>query len=162
MTDDLLNKKNDNEFLKFVFLRAITIHAKDAGLKICSDIKAWEDLEKYGIEIRLTINGVEVPFLGVMRDLEKHFYELIPDICEQVAKKEIELPEETTENQDICGLCGLPGADKHKHPEHWPGEINPEGELVHAECEKKECERAFHVFSYRVGKEGVRNFLRSI
>ncbi len=27
--------------------------------------------------------------------------------------------------QDICGLCGLPGADKYAHPMHWPGERVP-------------------------------------
>jgi hypothetical protein len=32
------------------------------------------------------------------------------------------------EGEDICGLCGKPGADKYKHPVRWPGEINPEGE----------------------------------
>jgi hypothetical protein len=24
------------------------------------------------------------------------------------------------ENEDICGLCGEPGADKFAHPVHWP------------------------------------------
>jgi hypothetical protein len=39
------------------------------------------------------------------------------------------------DDQDICGLCGLPGADKFAHPMHWPGETVPDGELVHSECE---------------------------
>jgi len=51
------------------------------------------------------------------------------------------------DNNDICGLCGLPGADKYKHPIHWPGEQNPEGGFVHAECEKEECKRAHGLLS---------------
>lgn len=45
-------------------------------------------------------------------------------------------------DEDICGLCGKPGADKMAHPEHWPGEQIPDGPLVHAECEQEECRRA--------------------
>jgi len=48
------------------------------------------------------------------------------------------------ENEDICGLCGLPGADKYAHPMHWPGERIPDTLLVHAECEQEECQRAFN------------------
>lgn len=46
------------------------------------------------------------------------------------------------EDEDICGLCGQPGADKYAHPIHWPGEQVPEGQLVHANCESEECRRA--------------------
>ena len=46
------------------------------------------------------------------------------------------------DNVDICGLCGLPGADKYAHPVHWPGERIPLGPLVHAICEDEECRRA--------------------
>lgn len=53
--------------------------------------------------------------------------------------------EENMESDDICGLCGLPGADKVPHPCYWPGEQRPDpelGKLVHAECEQAECARA--------------------
>ena len=63
-------------------------------------------------------------------------------------------------NDDICGICGEPGADKYKHPEHWPGELNPDGDFVHAECEQAECERAFQEFRQRVGDKGIKDFLR--
>ena len=45
------------------------------------------------------------------------------------------------ENDDICGLCGLPGADKIPHPVYWPEEQrpDPDRELVHAECEQRAC-----------------------
>ncbi len=43
---------------------------------------------------------------------------------------------------DICGLCYEPGADKYAHPCHWPGEEGPDGPLVHQECEQEECRRA--------------------
>ena len=49
---------------------------------------------------------------------------------------------QTTPDNDICGLCGLPGADKYPHPIHWPGEQVPDTELVHADCEQEECHRA--------------------
>lgn len=43
---------------------------------------------------------------------------------------------------DTCGLCGEPGADKMPHPIYWPGEQRPDTDLVHAECENEECQRA--------------------
>jgi hypothetical protein len=65
-------------------------------------------------------------------------------------------------DEDICGLCGEPGADKYAHPMHWPGEPVPDGPLVHATCEEAECRRAHQAFWNRVGEKGVREFLRSI
>ncbi len=65
---------------------------------------------------------------------------------------------ETIQDDDICGLCGLPGADKFKHPVHWPGEENPDSKLVHAECEQEECRRAHSLLSDRQRE----SFLRSI
>lgn len=47
-----------------------------------------------------------------------------------------------SEQTDICGLCGKPGANKYPHPIRWPGESQPDTELVHEECEDLECERA--------------------
>jgi hypothetical protein len=46
------------------------------------------------------------------------------------------------EADDICGLCGEPGADKEPHPLYWPGERRPDTALVHAECEHQEQGRA--------------------
>ena len=46
------------------------------------------------------------------------------------------------DEEDICGICGLPGADKMPHPCHWPGEMIPDTRLVHASCEESECKRA--------------------
>lgn len=57
------------------------------------------------------------------------------------------MSEQTDEDQDICGLCGQPEADKYAHPNHWPGERIPDGEFVHASCERAECERAFAALS---------------
>lgn len=67
-----------------------------------------------------------------------------------------------TQADDICGLCGEPGADKIPHPEHWPGEQIPDTELVHSECEKEECGRAHRDFYAKVGDDGVRRFLSTI
>lgn len=63
---------------------------------------------------------------------------------------------------DICGLCGNPGADKYPHPYYWPGEQGPGTKLVHSECEKRECQRAYHEFHRHVGDEGVIEFLSHI
>ena len=52
-----------------------------------------------------------------------------------------------SDDEDICGLCGEPGADKYAHPCHWPGEQIPDGPLVHAECEAEECRRAHAALS---------------
>ena len=65
-------------------------------------------------------------------------------------------------DEDICGLCRKPGADKYAHPVHWPGEQKPDSPLVHADCEKEECGRAHQEFLKKVGEQGVREFLRTI
>ena len=44
--------------------------------------------------------------------------------------------------EDICGLCGKPGANKMAAPVHWPGENAPDTDLVHTQCEEAECRRA--------------------
>lgn len=62
------------------------------------------------------------------------------------------------DDEDICGLCGEPGADKFAHPEHWPGERRSETGFVHAECEQEECRRAHAALS----DEQRQRFLRSI
>lgn len=49
--------------------------------------------------------------------------------------------------EDICGLCGRPGANKVAHPIHWPGELVPDGRYVHDTCEEEECRRAHALLS---------------
>ena len=43
---------------------------------------------------------------------------------------------------DICGFCSQPGADKIPHPVRWPGEESAGTRYVHATCEDAECHRA--------------------
>jgi len=62
------------------------------------------------------------------------------------------------DQEDICGLCGKPGADKFLHPEHWPGEQIPDTKLVHSDCEAEECRRAHAELSPQQRKA----FLRTI
>ena len=46
---------------------------------------------------------------------------------------------------ELCFLCGQPGADKIPHPINWPGEqVAPFGGFVHQHCEQAETERAFN------------------
>lgn len=61
-------------------------------------------------------------------------------------------------DEDICGFCGLPGADKVPHPMRWPGEASAGTELVHANCESEECRRAHSLLS----DQQRERFLRSI
>lgn len=51
------------------------------------------------------------------------------------------------DDEDICGFCGLPGADKFPHPVRWPGEQSAGTELVHEQCESAECARAHAALS---------------
>lgn len=61
------------------------------------------------------------------------------------------------DEEDICGLCGKPGADKMAHPMHWPGEAIPEGPYVHAACEEEECRRAHSLLSDKQRESFLRN-----
>jgi len=61
-------------------------------------------------------------------------------------------------DEDICGFCNLPGADKVPHPIRWPGEQSAGTELVHASCEEYECQRAHSLLSDKQREK----FLRSI
>lgn len=70
------------------------------------------------------------------------------DVAEQIAPSD----------EDICGFCGLPGADKVPHPLRWPGEESAGTELVHADCEQDECKRAHAALTDRQREA----FLRSI
>jgi hypothetical protein len=70
--------------------------------------------------------------------------------------------EDTLDDEDVCGLCGEPGADKFPHQNYWPTERRPDARFVHADCEQEECGRAFVEYRQRVGEEGVSAFLRSI
>jgi len=67
-----------------------------------------------------------------------------------------------TQSEDVCGLCGLPGADKIPHPQYWPTEQRPNTNLVHSECENEECQRAHQEFLQKYGGSGVDKFLNSI
>ena len=62
------------------------------------------------------------------------------------------------DDEDICGLCNKPGADKYAHPIHWPGERIPNGVFVHSFCEDEEFRRAHGALS----DEQRRQFLRSL
>lgn len=59
---------------------------------------------------------------------------------------------------DICGFCGLGGADKVPHPVCWPGEESAGTPYVHGACENVECQRA-HVLLTDHQRE---QFLRSL
>lgn len=55
------------------------------------------------------------------------------------------------DNEDICGICGEPGAGKMAlHTGggvYWPGEFVPDTDYVHQECEQEETERAHAALS---------------
>lgn len=58
--------------------------------------------------------------------------------------------------KDICGLCGLPNADKIPHPAHWPGEKVPSSQYIHAACEEEECLRAHSALTDKQRKAFLR------
>ncbi len=60
-------------------------------------------------------------------------------------------------DEDTCGLCGEPGADKIPHPNYWPGEQRPDTEFVHAECEQAEQARAHAALSQEERESILRN-----
>lgn len=66
------------------------------------------------------------------------------------------------QDEDICGLCGKPGADKMAlwtgGGLYWPGEEVPESEFVHQECEQEETARAHALLS----QDRIDDILRSI
>lgn len=64
---------------------------------------------------------------------------------------------------DICGLCGGPGADKmaiHTDPcgTYWPGEEISDTDMVHQSCEQEETKRA-HAMLTQAERDA---FLRSL
>lgn len=61
-------------------------------------------------------------------------------------------------NEDICGFCGLPEADKIPHPVRWPNEDSAGTVYVHAACEDAECKRAHELLSDRERE----SFLRTV
>lgn len=65
---------------------------------------------------------------------------------------------ESVHDEDVCGFCGEPGADKIPHPVRWPGEQSAGTELVHAACETAECGRAHTALSDKQREQ----FLRSV
>lgn len=65
---------------------------------------------------------------------------------------------QVNDEEDICGFCGLPGADKFPHPIRWPGEQSAGTEFVHAACEEEECGRAHRALS----DQQRQSFLRSL
>ena len=67
---------------------------------------------------------------------------------------------ESALEEDTCGFCGQPGADKFAHPEHWPGERVPDGPLVHADCERDECTRAHASLTDKQRLEHLRRIVR--
>lgn len=66
--------------------------------------------------------------------------------------------EEIVSDDDICGFCNMPGADKVPHPIRWPGENSAGTEYVHSSCEDQECQRAHALLS---NKQRA-NFMRLI
>ena len=62
-----------------------------------------------------------------------------------------------SESEDICGLCGQPGANKIPHPLRWPGEAKPDTDLVHDTCEAEECRRAHSLLTDKQRESVLRN-----
>ena len=59
-------------------------------------------------------------------------------------------------DQDICGFCGLPGADKIPKPVYWPGEDSAGTEFVHMACENAESARAHSLLTDKQRQDFLR------
>lgn len=55
---------------------------------------------------------------------------------------------------DMCGFCGLNGADKIPAPLQYPGQEDAGTEYVHQECEREEEERCAESEWERRRREG--------
>jgi len=107
--------------------------------------------------------ATQADYDNILVALER-LYAVFPD-CEggeagkacQLARLAIASANEGTTDNDICGFCGLPGADKIPHPICWPGEDSAGTELVHAECEDAECQRANSLLSDKQRDDFLRN-----
>ena len=66
--------------------------------------------------------------------------------------------------EDICGICGEPGADKMAlwtgGGVYWPGEFIPDTELVHHECEREETRRAHAALSQKERNQVIDSIIR--
>ena len=60
-------------------------------------------------------------------------------------------------DEEICGFCNLPGADKIPHPVRWPGEDSAGTKYVHNKCEDIECHRAHSLLSDKEREFFLRN-----
>ena len=61
------------------------------------------------------------------------------------------------DDEDICGFCELPGADKIPHPIRWPDEKSAGTEFVHAACEASECARASALCQCKAREDFLQN-----
>lgn len=124
--------------------RHISLSAK--VLKRCRK-KRWLHYHRLGTDVRHS----DEPTSTACGKTTKYRLFRGPAIVNQISQVTcplcLEALKEDEDNEDICGLCGEPGADKFAHPCHWPGEQHPDGELVHRECEEEECKRAHTVLS---------------
>ena len=98
------------------------------------------------------IEAIEHPPFVVGRNEYELAKGELAELKARVAKLEVT----DSDDEDICGLCGEPGADKIAHPVHWPGEQVPDGELVHQACEDEECRRAHAALTDRQREQFLR------
>ncbi len=75
---------------------------------------------------------------------------LLPDLVRRIVAGDAALARheaDTDDEEDICGLCGEPGADKAACPVGWPGQRTPATPYVHSECEEAEACRAMEALT---------------
>lgn len=64
----------DDSFPAYVFVKLITMATKEQGKRTLFDIKEWKDLpSRKEIDVSLTIQGVEVPFIEAINSLKSEF-----------------------------------------------------------------------------------------
>lgn len=111
-------------------------------------------LPKNTVAFTLRVRAGEAAMLEVECYAEDSGAEELATVLKRYRLVELEAPDGgdllqlgVEPNDDICGFCGLPGANKEPHPIRWPGEAIAGTKYVHADCEDAECRRAHSLLS---------------
>lgn len=117
-------------------------------LKVCSSCGAPEDEVKRRLQTELCQRG-EHEYVPSNERPDDCGCPADPGIhgCHRMYCRHCGGPEvHEEEDEDICGLCSEPGADKMAKwtggGVYWPGEQRPDTDIVHSGCESEECRRA--------------------
>ena len=118
---------------------------------------------KFTLTLDIDVSGKDLSTNELNNKIVDALYEAMPSVLFDSEELDCQAFVNTCEyalvreQEDICGFCNQPGADKIPHPVLWPDENRAGTELVHAECEQQECSRASALCQGRAREEFLRN-----